>query len=84
MPFDAYLWIDGVKGETTATGLPNPDSIDIISYSFGASNPSTYCRTRARGSDRANRPAIREWTSSRPCAHAATSATLRSSTTPER
>jgi type VI secretion system secreted protein Hcp len=41
MPFDAYLWIKGVEGESLATGLPQKGCIDIISFSFGASNPST-------------------------------------------
>ena len=39
MPFDAYLWIDGVEGESTAEKMEK--KTDIISFSFGASNPST-------------------------------------------
>jgi len=41
MAFDAYLWIDGVEGESTAKveGLKN--HMEILSFSFGASNPST-------------------------------------------
>ena len=46
-----------------------------------ANNPRTYSATRSRGSERANRGAIRAWTSSRPAAHPFTSDTLRSSTT---
>lgn len=39
MAMDAYLWIDGVKGEATADGLK--DYMEIMSYSFGASNPAS-------------------------------------------
>jgi type VI secretion system secreted protein Hcp len=39
MPSDYYLKIEGVKGETTAKGLA--DYMEIDSFSFGASNPST-------------------------------------------
>lgn len=39
MPFDAYLWIQGVEGESSSKGMEK--KIDIISFSFGASNPST-------------------------------------------
>jgi type VI secretion system secreted protein Hcp len=39
MALDAYLFIEGVKGEATAEGLK--DFMEILSYSFGASNPST-------------------------------------------
>ncbi len=39
MPFDAYLHIEGVEGESTSKGMEK--KIDIISFSFGASNPST-------------------------------------------
>ena len=39
MASDFYLKIDGVKGETTAKGLQ--DYMEIASFSFGASNPTT-------------------------------------------
>jgi type VI secretion system secreted protein Hcp len=44
MAFDTYLLIDGgkVKGETTAAGLtPDKGWIEIFSFSWGASNPTT-------------------------------------------
>jgi len=45
MAFDTYLLIDGgtkVKGETSATGLtPATGWIEIYSFSWGASNPTT-------------------------------------------
>jgi len=36
-----YLTIDGIKGGSTASG--HKDSIEVASWSFGASNPSTVC-----------------------------------------
>jgi type VI secretion system secreted protein Hcp len=39
MASDFYLKIDGVKGETTAKGLA--DFMEVASFSFGATNPST-------------------------------------------
>jgi type VI secretion system secreted protein Hcp len=37
MSFDAFLQIDGVDGEATASGFEK--SIEIMSFSWGASNP---------------------------------------------
>jgi type VI secretion system secreted protein Hcp len=39
MASDFYLKIDGVKGETTAKEMK--EFMEILSFSFGASNPST-------------------------------------------
>ena len=39
MSFDAYMKVDGVEGETTAKG--HEKEIEILSFSFGASNPSS-------------------------------------------
>lgn len=39
MAFDTYMKIDGVDGEATATGHEN--QIEIFSFSWGASNPTT-------------------------------------------
>lgn len=51
MAFDTYLLIDGgttVKGEATATGLrPATGWIEIYSFSWGASNPTTVGTTAA-------------------------------------
>lgn len=46
MAFDAYLFIDTVDGESTATFAAKPNGMskapmDIYSFSFGASNPVT-------------------------------------------
>lgn len=46
MAFDAYLFIDTVVGESTATFTTKPNGMsnapmDIYSFSFGASNPVT-------------------------------------------
>ncbi len=38
MASDAYLLIDGVKGESQAQGMT--DNIELDSFSFGASNPA--------------------------------------------
>lgn len=38
MPFDTYLDIEGVAGESTATGFEG--KIEIYSFSWGASNPT--------------------------------------------
>jgi len=38
MASDAYLLIDGVTGESQATGMTN--NIELDSFSFGASNPA--------------------------------------------
>jgi type VI secretion system secreted protein Hcp len=38
MAVNAYLYVDGVKGPSTS----KDDCIDILSFSFGASNTSTY------------------------------------------
>ena len=37
--FDAFLQIDGIQGEATSAGFEN--TIDIYSYSWGMSNPTT-------------------------------------------
>jgi type VI secretion system secreted protein Hcp len=51
MAFDTYLLIDNastVKGEATATGLqPATGWIEIFSFSWGASNPTTVGTTAA-------------------------------------
>ena len=51
MAFDTYLLIDNaqlVKGESTATGLtPTTGWIEIFSFSWGASNPTTVGTTAA-------------------------------------
>ena len=39
MAYDAFLKIDGVKGETTDAGMK--DAMEIYSFSWGASNPVT-------------------------------------------
>jgi type VI secretion system secreted protein Hcp len=39
MAFDAFLKIDGVAGEATRKGFEK--QMEILSFSFGASNPST-------------------------------------------
>ncbi|MCU0635802.1 MAG: type VI secretion system tube protein Hcp [Gemmatimonadaceae bacterium] len=39
MPFDAYLKLAGVDGEATRKGFEK--QMEIFSFSFGASNPST-------------------------------------------
>ena len=39
MPYDIYMKIEGVKGETTAKDMV--DYMSILSFSFGASNPTT-------------------------------------------
>jgi len=39
MPFDTFLDIPGVEGECTAAGMEN--KIEIYSFSWGASNPTT-------------------------------------------
>jgi type VI secretion system secreted protein Hcp len=39
MAFDAYLKIDGVKGESKSKGFE--DQIELLSFSWGASNPTT-------------------------------------------
>ncbi len=39
MAFDAYLKLDGIKGEATAKGFEG--AIEIHSFSWGASNPVT-------------------------------------------
>ncbi len=44
MAFDTFLFLEGIKGESTATieNPPLPDKpLEIYSWSFGASNPST-------------------------------------------
>src|SRR5262249_12194715 len=39
MPFDTFLDIPGVEGESTAQGMEK--KIEIYSFSWGASNPTT-------------------------------------------
>ena len=39
MAFDAYMKVDGVEGESTAKG--HEKEIEVLSFSFGASNPSS-------------------------------------------
>ncbi|HET6576197.1 MAG TPA: type VI secretion system tube protein Hcp [Fimbriiglobus sp.] len=39
MAFDVYLKIDGIDGEVTAKDVEK--QIELLSYSFGASNPAT-------------------------------------------
>jgi type VI secretion system secreted protein Hcp len=39
MAFDTFLDVEGVQGEATATGFK--DKIEIYSFSWGASNPTT-------------------------------------------
>jgi type VI secretion system secreted protein Hcp len=39
MAFDAFIKIDGIPGESTAKG--KADNMDIYSFSWGASNPTT-------------------------------------------
>jgi len=39
MAFDTYMKIEGVTGEATATGMEG--QIEVFSWSFGASNPTT-------------------------------------------
>ena len=39
MAFDAFLKIDGVNGEATRKGFEK--QMEILSFSWGASNPST-------------------------------------------
>src|SRR4051812_37063368 len=41
MSFDTYLHIDGVEGEATAADINPAGQIELYSFSWGASNPST-------------------------------------------
>lgn len=47
MAFDAYLKIDGVDGEVTAKGMEK--WIEIYSFSFGASNPTSVSSSGGSG-----------------------------------
>ncbi|HEX5438692.1 MAG TPA: type VI secretion system tube protein Hcp [Gemmatimonadaceae bacterium] len=40
MAFDAYLKVEGIDGASTATGFAG--AIDILSFSWGASNPVSF------------------------------------------
>jgi hypothetical protein len=46
--FDAFLKIDGIDGEATATG--HEDQIEILSFSWGVSNPSALAQHGGSGS----------------------------------
>jgi len=48
MAFDAYLEIIGIDGESLRRGYEN--QIEVLSFSFGASNPPTVSRGQAVGS----------------------------------
>ena len=41
MAYDAYLILDGVKGETTDDAMSKKGAMEIYSFSWGASNPVT-------------------------------------------
>ena len=41
MAYDAFLVLDGVKGETTDDAMSKKGAMEIYSFSWGASNPTT-------------------------------------------
>ena len=47
MALEAFLKIEGIPGESRREG--HPDEIDILSFSFGASNPTTVAKGSGAG-----------------------------------
>jgi type VI secretion system secreted protein Hcp len=47
MALEAFLKIEGIPGESRKAG--HPDEIDILSFSFGASNPTTVAKGSGAG-----------------------------------
>jgi type VI secretion system secreted protein Hcp len=47
MALEAFLKIEGIPGESRKAG--HPDEIDILSFSFGASNPTTVAKGTGAG-----------------------------------
>lgn len=47
MAFDAYLKIEGIDGEVTAKGMEK--TVEIYSFSFGASNPTSVSSSGGTG-----------------------------------
>jgi type VI secretion system secreted protein Hcp len=48
MAMDCYLWIDSLKGEAQAAGMK--DYMELLSFSFGASNGSSFSSASGGGS----------------------------------
>src|SRR5215207_7644349 len=52
MSLEAFLKIEGIPGESRKAG--HPDEIDILSFSFGASNPTTVGKGTGAGASQVN------------------------------
>jgi type VI secretion system secreted protein Hcp len=52
MALEAFLSIEGIPGESRKQG--HPDEIDILSFSFGASNPTTVGKGTGAGASQVN------------------------------
>lgn len=52
MALEAFLKIEGIPGESRKAG--HPDEIDILSFSFGASNPTTVAKGTGAGASQVN------------------------------
>ena len=52
MALEAFLKIEGIPGESRKAG--HPDEIDILSFSFGASNPTTVGKGTGAGASQVN------------------------------
>jgi type VI secretion system secreted protein Hcp len=52
MALEAFLKIEGIPGESRKAG--HPDEIDVLSFSFGASNPTTVAKGTGAGASQVN------------------------------
>lgn len=52
MSLEAFLKIEGIPGESRKEG--HPDEIDLLSFSFGASNPTTVGKGTGAGASQVN------------------------------
>lgn len=52
MALEAFLKIEGIPGESRKNG--HPDEIDILSFSFGAANPTTVAKGSGAGASQVN------------------------------